>query len=317
MWGRVGIMAGVAVLVVGACSPADDTVSSPSSGAESPAASPAKPPPPEPPSTETSSVTTPSDKGSEVPLPVVNGNAGVVPSESLTTDGLGEYYQMTLADDSPLFSVLAADSFEPTLNDLFTPTELNAAQEFASLYMVEQFLDSKIAFNNIDPGGARETWISEEMTSYVTPEYVSYFDDAIRDNAASILLGSNPEATQDNGSNMRGSAVYGGVRYSSVDAQINNIWDAGNGDVGFGFDLYTIAPVENPLDPTDPVIYEEHQRARFDIALEKSDESWGIVYNLTGLYRITLAPGDDVDAKWAEAEPDFPETLDGWEDPRS
>lgn len=311
-------MTTVAVMALGACSPAGDSASSPPASTESPAASTTRPSSPRPSSPETSTEQTPPNEEQEkVPFPVVDGNAGVVPSEEFTSDGLGEYNQMTLADDSPLFSVMGADSFEPTLNDLHTPTDLNAAQEFASLFMVEQFLDSKVAFNNTDPRGARETWISEEMGSYVQSEYESYFVDAIRTESASILLGSNPDATQDDGSNMRGSAVYGGVRYSSVDAKINNIWDAGDGDIGFGFDLYTIAPVENPLDPTDSIVYDEHQRARFDIALQKSEQSWGIVYNLTGLYRITVSPGDDVDAKWAEAEPNFPETLEGWEDPRS
>lgn len=248
----------------------------------------------------------------------VGGNAGAVPGES-ANDGLGQYTQMTLSPDSALLKFDDIESVGEGVTERFSAAELSEAQQFIARYIVEELLDSTVAFDNVDPAGSREAWLTENLATYTTSNWRDEAAEYVRSTRNSLVIGTDAPTESGDVSAVRGSAVYGGMRYTAVDAKIQSIYLNSADELGFEFSVYTTAPVRHPTSVDDTAVYEEHQRTYQDFVVGLEEGAWKITGHTYGFNRAVKDEGQSEEAMWEEllATGDQSERMESWEDPRN
>ena len=197
--------------------PADESPAASTPATQSPSESPTEAPSESP--TEAPTATTPADNP-------ITTTSGVIPG-AIVNDGLGEYQQITLADDS---FVLQYDETlvtgEATLQS-FTPEEILEAQRVVMRFIVEESLDSTLLCNSTQ--ATRSAWLTEHGDFFAPEQAELLAQDALAPQGGLVQKSTDKDDQQ-----WRGDCIYnGGPRITSVELGPQSIYRTEDGDLGF------------------------------------------------------------------------------------
>lgn len=181
--------------------------------------------------------------------------SGIISSGKVTIDKFGNYAPITLTDDSPLM-VFDKSKYDEKSLEAFSEEELLKAQQVASIFLIEQGIDSDLLFD-YSPERAKE-WL-EAHRGEIDPESYEDFSEnvlnrkdgfkpSLIDTAAGIGT-INVEGNVEDGEWFRGIPDNdGGVRYSELNANLTSAWylEEDGGTLVFEYEVQGESPVLLP-----------------------------------------------------------------------
>ena len=156
----------------------------------------------------------------------ITTTSGVIPGE-VANDGIGDYQQITLADDS-----FVLDYDETLITDTatlqnYTPEEITGAQNVAMYFLVEEALDSVMSCNATEANA--QTWITENAPK-IAPEHQEAFKQDILTPGSGVLQKNIGK----DGNVWRGDCTYdNGPRISSIELGPQAIYLTEDGELVF------------------------------------------------------------------------------------
>lgn len=236
---------------------------------------------------ETESPTTPTEQPTETTPPVVDNpittTSGVVPGEAVN-DGLGDYQQITLSEDSFLYSYDETLITDTATLENYSQEDVTAAQKVVMDFVVEEALDSTLACNATDAN--KQAWIDSNIDRFAPESRESFTQDIMAPGSGVVNKNTNAE-----GNVWRGDCIYdGGTRVKSIEVGPQSIYTSEGGQLVFHVKGTTQREVTAPgtRGQEGTPVYLENTEFDVKYSVSKSEDgSWLLVGSNTNFNSVT------------------------------
>ena len=205
---------------------------------------------------------------------------GVIGGEP-QSDSIGNYVQITLAEDSPLMTLDTNVTWQDAL-DVYSEGEILEVQQIASRFTIEEAIDSRLVFDYTEE--AAQEWL-DEHDDLIHPFNADAISESLLegDTRSNFIDTNAGRHVFEDGETVSGHwtrmhPVYdGGARWESLDVALDAV-RVQQGDVlYFYYSVEGVRPGVNPLDRFDPSVQYEVVSFNLKYGFRQEAGSWQLI----------------------------------------